>query len=58
MLEKIHLFEARTKGYHTYRVPGILCTPNGVVLATAEARRGKGGDWDGNDIVMRRSIVA
>ena len=55
MLEKNHLFEARTEGYRTYRVPGILCTRNGVVLATAEARRGTGGDWDGNDIVMRRS---
>ena len=55
MFEKVHLFEARTQGYHTYRVPGILCSPNGVILATAEARRGGGGDWDGNDIVMRRS---
>ena len=55
MIEKIHLFEARSGGYHNYRVPGILCTPNGVILATVEARRGHGGDWDGNDVLLRRS---
>jgi sialidase-1 len=56
MLEKFNLFEARSGGYWSYRVPGIVCTPNGIVLASVEARRGKGGDWDGNDIVMRRSV--
>lgn len=55
MIEKTHLFEARTAGYHNYRVPGILTTPNGVILATVEARRGGGGDWDGNDVLLRRS---
>ena len=56
MLQKTILFEARTGGYWNYRVPGILCTRSGTVLATAEARRGSGGDWDGNDIVLRRSL--
>ncbi|HAA75562.1 TPA: exo-alpha-sialidase [Candidatus Latescibacteria bacterium] len=55
MSDKIHLFEARTEGYRTYRVPGILTTESGVLIGTAEARRGQGGDWDGNDIVARRS---
>ena len=49
------LFEARTHGYYTYRIPGIAVTPGGAVLATVEARPGKGGDWDFNDVVMRRS---
>jgi sialidase-1 len=26
-----------------------------VILATVEARRGSGGDWDGNDVLLRRS---
>lgn len=56
MLDKTHLFTARTGGYWNYRVPGILCTPRGVVLATVEARRGQGGDWDGNDVLLRRSL--
>ena len=56
MFEKQTLFEARTNGYHNYRVPGILATQNNIILATAEARRGNGGDWDGNDILLRRSL--
>lgn len=55
-LEKTVLFTARTNGYYNYRVPGIATSPNGVILATGEARRGKGGDWDANDIVLRRSF--
>ena len=49
------LFEARTGGYHVYRIPGLVVTPQGSVLAHTEARKGRGGDWDPIDIVMRRS---
>lgn len=55
-MEKFDLFLSRTDGYWNYRVPGILCTTGGVILATVEARRGSGGDWDGNDILLRRSL--
>ncbi|MEM7365260.1 MAG: sialidase family protein [Pseudomonadota bacterium] len=53
--DKQDLFEARTDGYHVYRIPGLLVTPSGVVIAHCEARQGRGGDWDPIDIVMRRS---
>lgn len=56
LLEKQGLFEARTGGYHTYRVPGLLVTQRGVVLATAEARREGSGDWGDNDVLLRRSL--
>ncbi|MCL5999007.1 MAG: glycoside hydrolase [Chloroflexi bacterium] len=56
MLEKTLIYTANTDSYHLYRIPGLLVTPRGVVLATAEARRGRGGDWDANDVVMRRSL--
>ncbi len=56
MLTKTDIFTARTNGYWNYRVPGLLCTTRGVILATVEARRGGGGDWDGNDILLRRSL--
>jgi sialidase-1 len=56
VLHKTTLFEARTNDYWNYRVPGILTTPRGVILATVEARRGRGGDWDGNDVLLRRSL--
>lgn len=55
-LEKQDLFEAGADGYTTCRIPGLLVTNNGVVLATVEARRGKGGDWDDNDVLLRRSL--
>jgi sialidase-1 len=55
-LTKTNLFEARTAGYWNYRIPGLLCAGKGVVLATTEARRGQGGDWDGNDVLIRRSL--
>lgn len=55
MIEKQNLFEARTHGYHTYRIPGIIATPNNTVLVTTEARPGEGGDYDYNDVLLRRS---
>lgn len=54
-MTKQPLFEARTKGYRVYRIPGLAVSPGGAVLATAEARSGNGGDWDDNDVVLRRS---
>ena len=54
-LTKATLFEAERGGYKLYRIPGIVVTRKGTVLAYAEARRQTGGDWDSIDIVMRRS---
>ncbi|MFA5189577.1 MAG: sialidase family protein, partial [Verrucomicrobiia bacterium] len=55
LLEKQNLFEARTNGYWTCRIPGIAVTKNNAVLVTTEARPGRGGDYDFNDVLMRRS---
>jgi sialidase-1 len=54
-LHKQDLFEARAEGYWTCRIPGLAVTRNNVVLATSEARPGRGGDYDFNDLLMRRS---
>ena len=56
MIDRTNLFEARCGGYWNYRIPGILCTKSGVAVVTAEARRGTGGDWDGSDALLRRSL--
>lgn len=56
LFETQDLFARNTGGYAMYRIPGICVTPGGVVLAHAEARTGKGGDWDDIDIVLRRSF--
>jgi len=54
-LTKASFFEADQGGYKMYRIPGIVVTRKGTVLAYAEARRKTGGDWDTIDLVMRRS---
>ena len=38
-----------------YRIPGLLVTKSGIVIAHCEARRGTGDDWDPIDICMRQS---
>lgn len=55
LLEKIDLFEAGTDGYALYRIPGIVVTKKGTVLAYCEARRTGKSDWDTIDIMLRRS---
>lgn len=49
------LFEGESGGYKIYRIPGIVVTKKGTILAYTEARRNGSGDWDTIDIVMRRS---
>ncbi len=55
LLEKIDLFEAGKEGYALYRIPGIVTTKRGTVLAYCEARRTGKSDWDTIDILLRRS---
>lgn len=49
------LFEAGTQDYYTYRIASMVATGKGTLLAFCAARKGKGGDWDPIDIVLRRS---
>lgn len=50
------LFEAGTNDYHIYRIASLVATKKGTLLAFCSARKGRGGDWDPIDIIMRRSI--
>jgi sialidase-1 len=54
-VEKIDLFIAGTDGYKLYRIPGIVVTPRGTVLAYCEARKTEAGDWGPIDVLLRRS---
>ena len=56
--ESKRLFEGNTAGYKLYRIPGIIVTRKGSILAYTEARRTGSGDWDSIDILMRRSTDA
>src|SRR5262249_55878815 len=55
VLEKTNLFEAGKDGYALYRIPGIVVTAKGTLLAYCEARKGDRGDWGTIDIMLRRS---
>lgn len=48
------LWTAGVGGYTTYRIPGIVSTKRGVMLAYTSARMGA-NDWADIDIVLRRS---
>jgi len=54
-LEKSELFEAGVGGHKLYRIPGIVVTAKGSVLAYCEARKYTGLDWDDIEILLRRS---
>ena len=54
-VEKIDVFTSGKEGYALYRIPGIVVTAKGTVLAYCEARRTGKSDWDTIDIMLRRS---
>jgi sialidase-1 len=55
VFDSVNLWNARDGGYETYRIPGIVVTKHGVVLAYSSARTGT-SDWADIDIVLRRSL--
>lgn len=42
-------------GYHTYRIPAIVRTNKGTLLAFAEGRRHSARDWGDIDVLLKRS---
>ena len=52
LFDKKCLFEAREGGYATYRIPGIVVTARGTVLAYCEGRKHDQGDWGTIDIFL------
>ena len=55
-MERYDLFTGRQQGYHLYRIPALVVTPSGTVLAFCEGRRYTGRDDDEIDILLRRSF--
>ena len=49
------VFVSGQGGYHTYRIPALLVTPKGTVLAFCEGRKTGRGDHGDLDMVLRRS---
>lgn len=49
------LFVSGENGYHTYRIPALVVTNAGTVLAFCEGRKEGGGDAGDIDLLVRRS---
>ncbi|MES2393877.1 MAG: sialidase family protein [Acidobacteriota bacterium] len=56
-VESVNLWNSGLGGYATYRVPGIIVTKRGTVLAYCGGRKDLSkGDWSAADILLRRSV--
>ena len=54
--EYVNLFTSGTEGIHTYRIPGLLLSPDSSLLAFCEARKISQDDMSPTDMVLRRSM--
>lgn len=55
LLESTNVFPVGMNGIARYRIPGVVVTPKGTVLAYAEARKNGSGDWGEIEVHLRRS---
>lgn len=51
----VPVYTSGTEGYTTFRIPAIIKSPNGELLAFAEGRVNNSGDFGNIDIVLKRS---
>lgn len=56
LFEATELFVGGQDNYNTYRIPAVICTRNGTVLAFSEGRRDGAGDGVATDVVLKRSL--
>ncbi|WP_030601903.1 sialidase family protein [Streptomyces fulvoviolaceus] len=49
-------FHAGREGYASFRIPAVVVTRAGTLLAFCEGRVGSGRDWGHIDIVVKRSV--
>jgi sialidase-1 len=54
-LDEQPVFTAGEGGYHTYRIPSLIATRQGTLLAFCEGRKSGRGDAGDIDLVLRRS---
>ena len=52
---QVDVFVSGTEGYHTYRIPGIVLSNEGTLLAFCEGRKTGRSDHGDLDLVLRRS---
>ncbi|MBV9082272.1 MAG: exo-alpha-sialidase [Acidobacteriaceae bacterium] len=54
-LKETEVYRAGEGGYHTYRIPALITTRSGALLAFCEGRRNSASDTGDIDIMLRRS---
>ncbi len=54
-LDQGDVFTTGMNGVRRYRIPGLVVTPKGTVLAYVEARRNGSADWGEIEVHLRRS---
>ncbi len=54
IFEKVCIFESKTKGYHCYRIPALVRTKKGTLMAFCEARQRSCSDWAHSAIIAKR----
>lgn len=54
-LEHVPVFVSGRDGYHTYRIPSLIVTPKGTLLAFCEGRKAGRGDAGDIDLLVKRS---
>jgi sialidase-1 len=53
--EFVEVFRSGADGYHTYRIPALIVTRNGTVLAFCEGRKNSRSDTGDIDLLVKRS---
>jgi sialidase-1 len=56
LFEQTELFVSGQDDYNTFRIPSVICTKDGTVLAFTEGRKDIGKDGGPTDIVLKRSL--
>src|SRR5205823_1639167 len=53
---RVNLYSEGDNGFHSYRIPSLIVTPKGTILAFAEARKRDKSDFGHIETVLRRSM--
>ena len=54
-LTSVDVYTAGRDGYHTYRIPAVIRTAKGSLLAFCEGRKNHARDWGDIDLLVKRS---
>src|ERR1039458_9841354 len=52
----VDVFRAGDNGYASYRIPALIVSPKGTLLAFCEGRRNSASDTGDIDVLLRRSF--